>query len=152
MSQAGREPCGGVTVARCGVLTVVGFISTGVVLGSLAVAVDPARGADVEVVVRSSDVSALSELNLAALDALRKPEWGRDPFVLPRPEEVMAGTLHLTAILYGQDSSLAVINGQLLKPGDNVEGRRILKIGEDYVVVREGTRTRRLEVPQLIAE
>ena len=103
---------------------------------------------------RSADrqSASLSELNLQGLEELRKSRWGRDPFSLPKAGEVFGDTLDLTAIFYGTDSTLAIINGEMVKPGDEIDGRRILSIGEDYVVVREGKAVRRLEVRQFTVE
>jgi hypothetical protein len=64
----------------------------------------------------------------------------------------MAGTLSLTTILYSPASAVAVINGQVVRAGDDVNGRLVVSIGPDHVVVREGKITRRLEVPRFIVE
>ena len=88
----------------------------------------------------------LSDLNLTGLEQLQPPRWGRDPFELPTKEETLAGSLTLTAILYHPDSKLAIINGQLVKVGDQIEGRQVVSIAPDHIVVREGRVMRRLEV------
>jgi hypothetical protein len=96
--------------------------------------------------------AGLSEVNLQALEQLQSPQWGRDPFALPSKQEVMAGTLSLTAILYHQSSAVAVLNGQVVRVGDEVDGRQVVAIGRDHVIVREGKAIRRLEVPRFTAE
>jgi hypothetical protein len=96
--------------------------------------------------------SGLSEVNLQAFEQLQAPRWGRDPFAQPTKQGAMAGTLSLTSILYSPASAVAVINGQVVRAGDDVDGRRVVSIGRDYVVVREGKITRRLEVPRFTAE
>ena len=93
-------------------------------------------------------LSGMSDVNVRALEQLRRPQWGRDPFVPPTSREVMSGTLALTTILYSQASAVAVINGQVVRAGDDIDGRRVVSIGPDYVILREGEFTRRLEVPR----
>jgi hypothetical protein len=96
--------------------------------------------------------SGMSEVNLQAFAHLERPRWGRDPFAQPTREDAMAGTLSLTTILYSPASAVAVINGQVVRAGDDVNGRLVVSIGPDHVVVREGKITRRLEVPRFIVE
>lgn len=96
--------------------------------------------------------AGLSEVNLQALEQLQSPRWGRDPFALPSKQEQMAGTLSLTAILYHQSSAVAVLNGQVVRVGDEVDGRQVVAIGRDHVILREGRAIRRLEVPRFTAE
>jgi len=64
----------------------------------------------------------------------------------------LGGSLSLTAILYNASSASAVINGQVVRVGDEVAGRRVVAIGRDHVVVREGKTIRRLEVPRFTVE
>jgi hypothetical protein len=95
--------------------------------------------------------TGLSEVNLEAFDRLQVPRWGRDPFATPTKQEAMAGTLSLTAILYHQSSSVAVLNGQVVRVGDEVDGRQVVSIDRDHVMVREGKLLRRLDVPRFTA-
>ncbi|MEW6325524.1 MAG: hypothetical protein AB1515_09085 [Nitrospirota bacterium] len=96
--------------------------------------------------------AGLSELNLPGLEQLQAPRWGRNPFALPTKEEAMAGTLVLTAILYNPDSKLAIVNGQMVGVGDEIDGRQVVAIGPDHIVVREGKSTKRLDVAQFTTE
>ncbi|HXZ25127.1 MAG TPA: hypothetical protein VEI24_02815 [Nitrospiria bacterium] len=96
--------------------------------------------------------SGLSDVNIQAIEQLQASHWGRDPFVQPTSREASAGDLALTSILYSPASSVAVINGQVVRSGDDVDGRRVVSIGPDYVIVREGMFTRRLEVPKFSLE
>ena len=96
--------------------------------------------------------AGMSEVNLGAFEQLQTPRWGRDPFAQPTKQEAMAGTLLLTSILYSPTSAVAVINGQVVRAGDDVDGRRVVSIGPNQVIVREGKIIRRLEVPPFTAE
>jgi hypothetical protein len=97
-------------------------------------------------------LSALSDLNVDQLRRLSAPRWGRDPFALPLKEEAMAGILNLTAIFYRSDSALAIVNRQVVRSGDDIDGRRVISIGRDYMIIQEGKTTRRLDVPKLTTE
>jgi hypothetical protein len=96
--------------------------------------------------------SGMSDVNLQVFENLQTPRWGRDPFAQPTNEEAMSGTLSLTTILYNPESAVAVINGQVVRAGDDVDGRRVVSIGPDHVIVREGKITRRLNVPRFTVE
>jgi hypothetical protein len=96
--------------------------------------------------------SDLSDVNVQAIERLRTSQWGRDPFVQPTSREAISGDLVLTSILYSPTSSVAVINGQVVRAGDDVDGRRVVSIGPDYVIMREGMFNRRLEVPKFTLE
>ncbi|MBI3621376.1 MAG: hypothetical protein HY208_04235 [Nitrospirae bacterium] len=121
-----------------------------------AVWVAPASSADAtgasETASRARLSAGLSEINLQALEQLEAPRWGRDPFAQPTKEEVMAGTLSLTAILYHQSSAVAVLNGQVVRVGDEVDGRQVVAIDRDHVMVREGKVLRRLDVPRFTVQ
>jgi hypothetical protein len=96
--------------------------------------------------------SGMSEVNPQVFENFQAPRWGRDPFARPTKEEAMAGSLSLTSILYNPASAVAVINGQVVRAGDDVDGRRVVSIGPDHVIVREGEIIRRLEVPRFTVE
>jgi hypothetical protein len=96
--------------------------------------------------------SGMSDVNLQVFERSQSSRWGRDPFARPTNEEAMSGTLSLTSILYNPASAVAVINGQVVRAGDDVDGRRVVSIGPDHVIVREGTITRRLDVPRFTVE
>jgi hypothetical protein len=97
--------------------------------------------------------SGMSDVNPQVFEhSQAPPRWGRDPFAQPTNEEAMSGTLLLTSILYNPASAVAVINGQVVRAGDDVDGRRVVSIGPDHVIVREGKITRRLDVPRFTVE
>jgi hypothetical protein len=67
----------------------------------------------------------------AASPAAGSPPPAR-PAVLP-----FAGTLQ--SILYGPERRLAVIDGRILQPGDEIRGARIVEISPTAVLVRDGS-------------
>ncbi|MCP4567653.1 MAG: hypothetical protein GY841_08745 [FCB group bacterium] len=87
------------------------------------------------VVIAASEQNFMPEETVAQYQA---EPWGVDPFYhaySPRSvsrvsEEV---TLHLLGILYRKMNAQVLINGQILKEGDSLEGYRIVKIAPDYV-------------------
>lgn len=75
----------------------------------------------------------------------------RDPFSnLPmavRPESA-SSVLSLSGILWDKVKPLAVINGNVVKPGDKVGGSVLVEIKQDRVVLREGSITREIKLGQ----
>lgn len=64
-------------------------------------------------------------------------QWGRDPFVLSEPA-VVSGTNRLTGIIFDEirlDQSYAIIDQQLVKAGDSVNGARVVQINKNSVIV-----------------
>ena len=71
--------------------------------------------------------------------------WGRDPF-LRGGAEGQAGALMLSGILWDASAPIAIINGQMLHVGDELEGYRIMHITSDRVTVTDGTDTFQLQI------
>lgn len=64
--------------------------------------------------------------------------WGVDPFYhaySPHSASAVSEevSLHLLGILYRKMNAQALINGQILKEGDSLEGYEVVKIAPDYV-------------------
>lgn len=79
--------------------------------------------------------------------------WGRNPFLTPKEESTLKGgvleveeredeeeqkanilsNLKLEAIFYSPNRKTAIINGQIVKPGDRILGCEILNITPDSV-------------------
>lgn len=70
--------------------------------------------------------------------------WGRDPFLSPLvkgvPDEKTpkAGALILTGIVRDEKSATAIIGDYIVKVGDIINGKRVMSIKKDEVVLREG--------------
>lgn len=123
-------------------------VTAGVPMGSEA-----PRGRAEEPVAAAVDPMAIAEPPDVKLDQL--PEWSRDPFAsmlasgpqaveagpeeapLPDPDPVVA------SILYSEARRLAMVNGRIVRVGDQVGADRIIEIRPDAVVVESPTRGRR---------
>ena len=78
--------------------------------------------------------------------ATSAPEaWGRDPFGNPfaagAPAQQETGAFRpdkermLTGIIYGEETSVAIIGGEALRVGDRVGDRKLVEIGRNRVVL-----------------
>lgn len=135
-------------LGRCAVVAVL------ILLGGRVFAAEaqPPAGRPQALTGSTEGMAGLSELNMTGLEQLQVPRWGRDPFALPSKEAAISGELTLTAILYHPQSQLAIVNGRMVKVGDEIEGRQVVAIDPDHIVIREGKLTRRLEVPKFTME
>ena len=71
--------------------------------------------------------------------------WGRDPFMRGARAGQASG-LTLSGVLWDPNQPMAIINGQMVHVGDELEGYRILEITQDRVSVTDGTQTLQLLV------
>ena len=67
--------------------------------------------------------------------------WGTDPFVRDWVMVNELANLKLKAITLGGERPYALINDQILQAGDEISGKRIVKIESDYVTLEQGGRT-----------
>lgn len=78
-------------------------------------------------------------------EAAKVPPWGRDPFVLSTTlaggegQEDIETQLRLSAIILGAKRAVAIINNRVARVGDMIEGRHVVKILRDRVIVRDET-------------
>ena len=84
-------------------------------------------------------VPALSVSGFAQAQALRDPTLPPASVLAPDSHDVTSGELRLEGIrrLPGK-APLAMINGQMLKVGDEIAGRRLVRIGESEVRLMNG--------------
>ena len=91
-------------------------------------------------------IKPLSGINRAWLEKIEgTSSWGRDPFYFPRAEahsnhggEVAeAGGMKLSAILYHEEGSVAVINHRIVRQGDLIGGRKVVSIFKDRVILQD---------------
>lgn len=78
-------------------------------------------------------------------------QWQRDPFV--RQEQVTSaiGASRLTGIIFDgnqQEQSYAIIDGQLVREGDRVDGSRVIQIRTGSVVIGDNGGTKELFLNQ----
>jgi len=66
-------------------------------------------------------------------------KWGRDPFLPPekRKETILKPPeLTLTGIVWRKEKASAIINNQILRPGDRIEGIEIIAINKKEVILK----------------
>ena len=69
--------------------------------------------------------------------------WARDPFTRSAGTGELSG-FSLAGILWDERDPIAMINGQPVRAGDELEGYRIVSIGRDRVSLSDGTDTYQL--------
>lgn len=72
--------------------------------------------------------------------------WGRNPFILKEVREKKKAVLTLNGILWDKDKPKAVINDAIVGVGDSVGENKIVSIGQDYVILNDGTSDIKLEL------
>ncbi|MFY9270442.1 MAG: hypothetical protein WAO55_11925, partial [Candidatus Manganitrophaceae bacterium] len=92
----------------------------------------------------------------------RATEWERDPFVLPaRPSGETAGndieketgkSLFLNAIIHQEDGGTAIINHQIVREKDRIEGMTVREILSDRVILQDGSKEIELRVEPFSSE
>jgi hypothetical protein len=103
---------------------------------------------------------SLSDINLSFLKQRKgSMDWGRDPFVLPvpsgEPQQVMnemEKPFSLSAIIYNNGAGTAIINGRILRKGDQIEGMEVGEVHPDRVLLREGLRNLELRVDPFLSK
>ena len=73
--------------------------------------------------------------------------WGRDPFTGGSAGSEVSG-FDLSGILWDPSQPIAIINGQMLRVGDEVEGYRVTAITQDTVSISDGGQVLKLAIPQ----
>ena len=72
--------------------------------------------------------------------------WGRNPFYFSRREGDThhgqkpgfdAGGFRVNAILYHKEGSVAIINHQIVRQGNQIEGKRVVSILADRVILQD---------------
>jgi hypothetical protein len=89
----------------------------------------------------------LSGINRTWLDKTAgTSSWGRNPFYFPRGEAHLSqdkeprndvSGLQLSAILYHEQGSVAIINHRIVRPGDLIAGKKVVSILQDRVIVQD---------------
>ena len=75
--------------------------------------------------------------------ALRNNPFSRPPShvivderISPRTDEAVSTSLELQATMIGTVSRLANVGGRIIKPGDEIQGHRLVAVHERYAVFR----------------
>jgi hypothetical protein len=120
---------------------------------------NPASGP--EKIRSASQEQSLSDVNLSFLKQRKgSMDWGRDPFVLParpagEPQQVMNGMekpFSLSAIIYNSGAGTAIINGRIVRKGDQIEGMEVSEVHSDRVLLKEGLRNLELRVDPFLSK
>ena len=103
----------------------------------------------------SRPVPAAASLELPAESPARQAQrqhanelaWGRDPFTGSSSGGQVSG-FDLSGILWDAIQPIAVINGEMRRIGDEVDGYRIVAITQDTVSISDGTQDMQLSLHQ----
>jgi hypothetical protein len=74
--------------------------------------------------------------------------WGRDPFIVQTPVVVERPTFTLSGILWDPQKPIAIINGSLVRIGEELSGYRVVAISHDRVSLIKDGHTLLLEMGQ----
>ncbi len=81
-----------------------------------------------------------------------KLPWGEDPFLkqpgfakVKKPDEAFS----LGGIVYSKDGQMAIVNGKMVRTGDQVGDRQVSEIGDNYVLLKKGASEVELSLPPL---
>jgi hypothetical protein len=74
------------------------------------------------------------------------PSWGRDPFAVGSVPVQATGDLSLSGIFWDAKKPVCLIDGKMLKVGDEISGAKVLEITKDTVLLKVGDELRTLRV------
>ena len=69
--------------------------------------------------------------------------WNRDPFTRGRGIG-LGGGFTLSGILWDASAPIAIINGQMVHVGEELDGYRVVEITQDRVSISDGAQTHQL--------
>jgi hypothetical protein len=111
-----------------------------------------------------ASLALVSACPLSANAADGPPELSRNPFSRPssevirsvqsvfEPDNGNSETLDLQATMIGSRNRLANVAGRILKPGDEIEGYRLVAVHERYAVFRRDSKMITVYVKPHLAE
>jgi len=74
------------------------------------------------------------------------PSWGRDPFAVGSVPVQATGDLSLSGIFWDAKKPVCLIDGKMLRVGDEISGAKVLEINRDTVLLKVGDELRTLRV------
>ncbi len=87
------------------------------------------------------------------LAALQRPEkkshysdWGRNPFLEKETLVSKVVPLNLEGIAWDKENPKAVINARIVGVGEDIEGRKVVDIAQDRVIVNDGVKNEELRL------
>lgn len=72
--------------------------------------------------------------------------WGRDPFSVGSAPILVSGDLSLSGIIWDAKKPLCLIDGKVVKVGDEISGAKVLEIAKDSVTIKVGDEIRVLRI------
>jgi hypothetical protein len=101
---------------------------------------------------RSEEVlEAISDIDPALPKDLPALSWNKDPFQrtpgFSKVTETPEKEPKLNAIIYSVENPSAIINGEVLSPGEYVYNRKLLEVGRNYVLLQADNSIIELTLP-----
>lgn len=66
--------------------------------------------------------------------------WGRNPFSISGSRIMRLGALTINGILWDKKNPLAIINEEIVKVGDKIDGNKVVSIEQDRVILNDGSK------------
>jgi hypothetical protein len=85
-----------------------------------------------------SPLVALAEVKLLTRERTGFTEWGRSPFVWPEQERGAKVNFSLAGIVWDAQQPSALVNGEVVHVGDEIEGARVTAIEPARVTLNNG--------------
>ena len=73
--------------------------------------------------------------------------WGRNPFVWRKATAGPTSGLTLSGIVWDEEVSCAIINGDIVHTGDTIDGKTVKRIDQDKVIITDGLSDYTLRLP-----
>jgi hypothetical protein len=98
--------------------------------------------------VKVSSAAGVVNMTAPATGNWDDVKWGRDPFLLDASNVKEHGMedLSLNGIVSDKDNPYAIINNEVIKPGDIVSGMKVIEINEKSVVLEQNNQKHTLEL------
>lgn len=74
-------------------------------------------------------------------------DWGRNPFVWRKATAGPTSGLTLSGIVWDEEASYAIINGDIVHTGDTIDGKTVKRIEQDKVILNDGLKDYTLRLP-----
>lgn len=74
--------------------------------------------------------------------------WGRNPFIITKTPVSDSSRLSIGGIVYDEKDICALVNDQVVRAGDEVNGNRVVDIKPDRVILNDGNKDIELKLEQ----
>lgn len=99
-----------------------------------------ARRSQPGIVSKEDTASSLPALQKRQKSRTSHTRWGRDPFLLTRTPTTLSLGLRLSGVIFDEQGGYAVINDQICRIGDEINGNKIVDIKQDRVILNDGSK------------